>query len=107
DPEHVTEASIILLQILHDRLVKRDEHLALRKEVHAFAQKWKATIYQAKEKRGFVGRLFQGKADKANIDEAFALLNGDDFLLTYKGFVRQFESREEVDQDRLINHFIQ
>src|SRR5699024_7305795 len=107
DPEHVTEASIMLLQILHDRLVKRDEHLTLRKEVYAFAQKWKATICQAKEKRGFVGRLFQGKADKTKIDEAFALLNGDDFLHTYKGFVRQFESREEVDQDRLINHFIQ
>lgn len=109
NPDHLSEEDVELLESIYvkwDLLEKVD---SLKTDVDEFYKAIDSEIQTAKERRGFLGSLFQSKDKKERIDVAFEKLNKmkpNSYLDNIKGKSDQF-SQFKVGRQVLVKHFIE
>lgn len=109
NPDALTEKEYELLQAIYTKWKLTSSVETLKEQIDEFYGKVGSAIETAKQHKNFLGSLFQSKATKEKIADAFATLNKSKHQDTREHIHKQFTSifRFTVDQDDLKEHFIQ
>ncbi|QUW23067.1 hypothetical protein JSQ81_05720 [Sporosarcina sp. Marseille-Q4063] len=75
NPDHLSTDDVALLDSIYRKWKLTDAVQALREAIGTLSQQVGTEIEIAKRKRGFLGSLFQSKAEKEQVELAFKALN--------------------------------
>lgn len=108
DPDHLSKDHTKLLETIYKKweLVKAVE--ALKDNLDRFKKAIAPDMDTLKKQKGFIGSLFQSKAEKEKIKDAFENLNQEKYkkdLENIRG-KSDYILRFNVSEEELIQHFI-
>src|SRR5699024_4585626 len=105
NPDHLSENDIQLLESIYEKRKLLSKVDALQESLDQLKKDIGPEIETAKEKKGFIGSLFQSKSKKSKIESAFDRLNKTnvDTIREKRDNILHFT----VDRDKVIEHFVQ
>lgn len=109
NPDYLSEEDVKLLESIYKKWQLLRKSDSLQKEVDALHTSLEPEIAIAKERRNFLGSLFQSKRKKLKILQAFEKLNEEKHHQQLEQLDRAFMEISEfvVDRDELTRHFVQ
>lgn len=109
NPDHLSEKEALLLDSIYTKWTLLEAVQSLHENLEVFYSQIEAPLHVAKNKKGFLGSLFQAKNEKEKIERAIERLNEQELI----GVLPQLQNKLsdilqfKVDQATLKQHFIE
>lgn len=109
NPDRLSEEETVLLDSIYTKWELLEATQSLQKAITTFIRQIEEPLQSAKNKKGFLGRLFQAKNEKAKINDAIDILNELDHKENLHNLRDELTNilQFRVDKDELKQHFIE
>jgi SNF2 family DNA or RNA helicase len=109
NPDQLSIDDLALLESIYRKWKLTDAVQSLKEAIGTLSQQVGTEIQIAKRKKGFLGGLFQSKAEKEQVEFAFRALNQEAHQATLRKAKKQFVHIHQfaVDPEQLRKHFIE
>ena len=109
NPDHLSIDDLALLESVYRKWKQLEKVQSLSETFETLGQQVKGNITIAKQKRGFLGGLFQSKNEKEKVEFAFDALNQEVHQVTLRKVKKQLAEIQQftVSPEQLKQHFIE